>query len=149
MFDTRTRYNPSIEANRAPLYEYALKTIKSKLVEPNYKMMSASYLITTGFTDEGFSELIKVNKADPRNLDCLMLLADFSEQLGRIPDAINYRESIVSLDPWNASNYYKLGVYYKSLGNISKMLEMKEKVLSFASNTKIGESAIQELVTVS
>lgn len=147
MFDTRTRYNPAVEANRAPLHEYALKTINSKLVEPNYKMMSASYLITTGFTDEGFSELVKVNKADPRNLDCLTLLADFSEQLGRIPDAIIYRQSIIGLDPWNASNYYKLGVYYKSQGDFSKMQEMRDKVLSFAANTEIGKSTIQELVT--
>jgi O-antigen ligase len=146
MFDTRTRYNPSIEANRAPLHEYALKTINSRLVEPNYKMMSASYLITTGFTDEGFSELQKVNKLDPRNLDSLTLLADFSEQLGRIPEAINYRESIIKLDPWNANNYYKLGIYYKSQGDLSKMQEMREKVLSFAANTEVGKSSAQELV---
>jgi tetratricopeptide (TPR) repeat protein len=146
MFDTRTRYNPSIEANRAPLHEYALKTINSTLVEPNYKMMSASYLITTGFTDEGFSELEKVNKLDPRNLDCLLLLADFSEQLGRTQEAINYRESIVKLDPWNASNYYKLGIYYKSQGDLSKMQAMREKVLSFAANTEVGKSSAQDLV---
>jgi hypothetical protein len=54
-------------------------------------------------------------------------------------------ELIVRLDPWNAINYFEMGLIYKQKGDLVKMVNMKEKILNFASNTKIADEAIREL----
>jgi O-antigen ligase len=146
MFQTRMRFNPTVPANNAPLKEYADKTINTKLVEPNYKITSASFLVVTGFTSQGMELLQELNKSDPRNLDTLLLLSGFSEQLGKPDLAIAYRLEIAKYDPWNAKNYLALGRIYKSLGDFNSMNQMLIKINSFASNTEEGKQANIDLV---
>ena len=73
MFQTRIRYNPQSETNAVPLKEYAEKTINTPLVEPYYKFTSASYLITTGYVQEGMDVLRNLHTSDPRDLDVLRI----------------------------------------------------------------------------
>jgi O-antigen ligase len=146
MFQTRLRYNPQSATNAAPLKEYAEKTINTPLVEPYYKFTSATYLITTGYVQEGMDVLRKLHSSDPRDLDVLRNLGEYEIQLGNAAQAINYFEQIAKLDPWNAHNYLSLGRLYKKSGEFSKMNQMREKISTFAGATDDGKNAVVELV---
>jgi O-antigen ligase len=146
MFETRMRFNPDVAENRSPLREYALKILSSDLAEPSYKINVGSYLAASGFLDEGIKALEDVSKSDPRNLDSLMFLAQFNEQLNKPQEAINYRIEIAKYDPWNAANYLQLGRNYKALGDITNMNKMREKINSFASTTQEAAQANSDLV---
>ena len=49
------------------------------------------------------------------------------------------------MDPWNADNYLQLLKLYKSNDDLDKALNMKEKILSFASGTEVAKMAIEIL----
>ena len=54
---------------------------------------------------------------------------------------IEVRKKIAEYDPWNAKNYFNLMVIYQDNEDIQSALEIKAKILSFASNTEIGRAA--------
>jgi tetratricopeptide (TPR) repeat protein len=145
MFETRMRFNPSAPESKTALYEYAMKTLKTKPLEPTYKITSGNYLVTSGFTNEGLGILSEVVKSDPRNLDALTALAEFNQQLGNLDQVNTYRLQIAQYDPFNAANYLQLGRNYKSIGDVAKMNEMRSKILSFAPDTEEAKQAISEL----
>jgi tetratricopeptide (TPR) repeat protein len=145
MFDTRMRFNPTVTESNNALYEYATKTLNTKLLEPGYKITSGNYLAVSGFTTEGLDALKEVIGSDPRNLDALTSLAEFNQQLGDIEEIIKYRLQIAQYDPFNATNYLQLGRSYKLTGDLAKMNEMRSKILSFAPNTEEAKQAISEL----
>jgi O-antigen ligase len=124
-----------------------LKVINDPLNDPTYKLKSAMALVSNGFLDQGLPVVKKIYADNPRNLDALNALIIFSEQLNQIPDAINYREQMAKLDPWNAVNYLGLGKDYKAQGNLVKSKEMLDKILSFASANPIAEQAKTELAS--
>ena len=49
------------------------------------------------------------------------------------------------LDPWGATNYLALGIYYKQQGNLVQSQMMLEKILSFAASNPISQQAKKEL----
>jgi O-antigen ligase len=145
MFHTRAFYNPQNEANSLYLKESALKTINLPLVNPIYKITSASYLANSGFPKEGIEVLEEIVDKDKRNEDALALLATYYAQLSRLDLAIEKRVALAKLDPWNAANYLELGRLYKATGDFVKMTEVKIKILGFAPDTPEGKTAIIEL----
>ena len=79
-------------------------------------------------------------------MDTLNLLASFNEQSGKYQLAINYRNKIAVLDPWNAENYLVMGRDYKALGDKLNMQNSLNEILNFASNNPIAAAAKSELV---
>lgn len=146
MWETRGRFNPSVTESKAALYEHANKTLKSRYLEPSYKVMIGAYLFASGFTVEGLEVLKEVIKADPRNLDALIYLAEFNQQIGNPNEEIKYRLQIAMLDPYNATNFLQLGRNYKLNGEFVKMAFMRDKILSFAPNTEEAKLAALELI---
>lgn len=145
MFHTRAFYNPQNEANSLYLKESALKTINLPLINPIYKITSASYLANSGFPKEGIEVLEEIVDKDKRSDDALALLATYYAQLSRLDLAIEKRVALANLDPWNAANYLELGRLYKATGDFEKMTEVKVKILSFAPETAEGKTTIIEL----
>jgi O-antigen ligase len=145
IFETRMRYNPAVPENKTALYEFATKTLNSKLLEPGYRTTAGNYLAASGFTDEGLDVLKEVIQNDPRNLDALTSLAEFNEQLGNIDEIIKYRLQIAKYDPFNAANLLQIGRSYKLIGDFAKMSDMRIKILSFASDTDEAKKALLEL----
>jgi hypothetical protein len=145
MFHTRAFYNPQNEANSLYLKESALKTINLPLINPIYKITSASYLANSGFPKEGIEVLEEIVEKDKRSDDALALLATYYAQLSRLDLAIEKRVALAQLDPWNAANYLELGRLHKATGDFGKMTEVKIKILSFAPETTEGKTAIIEL----
>jgi len=146
MYETRQRFNPQAAENRQPLYEYATKTINTTLVDPNYKIMSAAFLISSGFMDEGMKVFESIKSYDPRNLDNLNYLADYYQQLNRLEDSNRYRLIIAELDPWNTRNYLQLGTNYKVLGNYLEMGRILSKINSYDQISDESKAARSELV---
>ena len=52
--------------------------------------------------------------------------------------AVELRESISKLDPWNAQNYFELALLYKSLDNKEQVRRIKGIILEI--NTSIAYS---------
>ena len=146
MYETRMRFNPQAPENKAPLYEYAMKTLDTSFLEPGYKVTIGAYLVTSGFVDEGMKALTEVAESDPRNLDALLNLADFNQQMNKLNEANSFRLQIAKYDPWNAANYLQLGRNYKALGDLTNMNAMREKINSFAPNTQEASQANSELI---
>jgi tetratricopeptide (TPR) repeat protein len=146
MYETRMRFNPQAPENKAPLYEYAMKTLNTSFLEPGYKVTVGAYLVTSGFVDEGMKALTEVAESDPRNLDALLNLADFNQQMNKLNEANSFRLQIAKYDPWNAANYLQLGRNYKALGDLTNMNAMREKINSFAPNTQEASQANSELI---
>jgi O-antigen ligase len=145
MFETRMRFNPTVAESKNALYEYANKTLNTRLLEPGYKITAGNYLAASGFTNEGLDVLKEVIESDPRNLDALTSLAEFNQQLGNLDEIIKYRLQIAEYDPFNATNYLQLGRSYKLNGDLAKMNEMRVKILSFAPDTEEAKQASLEL----
>ena len=145
IFQQRGAFNPSNPAQAGIFHELAKKTIKTPLIDQQYKIMTASYLGGMGFVDESLKLLDELHSSDPRNLDTLTLLAAFNEQSGKYQLAINYRNKIAKLDPWNAENYLVIGRDYKALGDKVNMQNSLNRILSFAQNDPIAVTAKSEL----
>jgi len=121
--------------------ELNIKAINTPLIDPFYSINAAMNLVQAGFISEGLTEVEKISRNDPRNLDALNSLAIIYEQTNEINKAIINREKITQLDPWNAANFLALGQDYKLLGDSAKSKAMLDKILSFASSNKISDQA--------
>jgi len=138
-------FNLQDPTTRTYYKELQLKVINTPLNDPTNKLAAASRLLQSGFVDDGLLEVNKIYDENPRNLDTLNLLALTFEQLNNTAKAIEFREKIVLLDPWNAENYFALGKFYKKQGDLTKSNAMLAKILSFASTNPIGSQAKEEL----
>jgi O-antigen ligase len=147
IFQQRAAFNPSNSAQSQIFHQLAIKTINTPFIDDQYKVMTASYLGAMGFPSEGLDLLNELYVADARNLDTLNLLASFNQQLGKYREAIEYRKQIAKLDPWNAENYLVMGRYYKEVGDEASMQNTLDKILSFAPNDPIAETAKSELTS--
>ncbi len=147
MYQERMRFDPSNSANTGPLLEYANKVLDGKLVDPNYKLTTVTYLFSVGANNEAVAELEKIVKSDPRSQDAYILLARYYEATSEFQAANKYRELVAKLDPWNSDNYLKMGRNFKSLGNTSGMAESLEKILVFDKNSTESKAAQQELIS--
>lgn len=147
MYQERMRFDPANSANTGPLLEYANKVLKGRLVDPNYKLTSVTYLFSVGANNEAVVELEKIISSDPRNQDAYTLLARYYEATSDFQKANLYREEVSKLDPWNSENYLKMGRNYKLLGNTSGMAESLRKILAFDKSSTESIAAQQELIS--
>lgn len=123
----------------------ANKLLGNPLADPNYKFLASIYLADMGLTDQALSTLLILNRKDPRDLNVLLVLSEFEKNKGNFIEAIHYRVEISKLDPWNAENYLELGRLYVAVGDFKSAVEMKSKIMDFASNTSISQQAEKEL----
>jgi O-antigen ligase len=144
-FLIRSNFQSDSNSQSEIFYQEVTKTFTLTLNDPYHKIQSAYYMIASGLKEEGLVKLRQLNIENPRNLDVLNLLAAYSEEFGLTDDAIMYRNKISGLDPWNAKNYLRLGNLYKFTGDKIRMIEIKEKILKFASNSPEGKLALVEL----
>lgn len=121
------------------------KLVSNPIIDPYYKFQAALALVDNQLLPEASSQINKLSESDPRNLEYLRWRAVYSVEMNNMVDAIQIRNQIALLDPWNAQNYFELGVLYKKTGNIQKMQEMKYKILSFASLNDLAEQVRREL----
>lgn len=144
-YKSMMNFKSNDEQGREIYRDLQIKAITSPLIDPTYALTASMDLVNAGFLKEGEDSINQILRKDPRNLDALRSLALINEQLGNINIAINYRKRISDLDPWNASNLLSLGKDYKQSGDTMKTKEILVKILSFASDNKVGDQAKIEL----
>jgi tetratricopeptide (TPR) repeat protein len=138
---TRFFTAPGNDQNTPIVAEYSKKVIDNRFSDPQYKLLTLTYLYDMGLKNEVISEVKKLEVSDPINLDVLNTLALMSQQQGNITDAIHAREKVTKLDPWNAENYFKLVKLYVENGNLESARINYEKMNSFAPNIDITKQA--------
>jgi O-antigen ligase len=141
LYHTRLVYNPESQSNSKPLQESASKTIAQTLANPTYKITAASFLVNSGFINEGITALETIVESDSRNFGALDLLATYYSQMNEIKLAIQKRESIIVIEPWNLVNYYKLGLLYKIDGDKNNLAIIRNKIYSISPSSEIGKLA--------
>jgi len=119
--------------------------VRNPIADPFYVFQSARSLYDFGEKTKALNQVQNLLKSDPRNLDYLSWLAWQSEIDFNYAQSINYRLDIARYDPWNASNYLNLGLLYQELGDNQNAHKMKDKVLSFAALTTVGDLAREKL----
>ncbi|ASY13793.1 O-Antigen ligase-like protein [Candidatus Nanopelagicus hibericus] len=133
------------ESNSLIAKNYAQKVIDNPLAEPFYKFKVGLTLFDFGFTKESLTLLDQLLEQDPTNLIYLNAKAYYQEGYNDIPGSIKTREMIEDNDPWNADNYFVLGLLHVKSGNSERATYYKSKVLAIADNTEIGTRAKNEL----
>ena len=126
--------------------KYSDQALNAKFINNDYKNVTLSNVYGAGYPTDALSSLSQINVNDYRNLDTLILLAVGNEQLGKLSEAIKYRNEIAKYDPWNAANYLALGLIYKKLSDSQNMNLMLNKIQSFASSDPISKQAAEQLV---
>jgi len=126
--------------------KYSDQALNAKFINNDYKNVTLSNVYGAGYPTDALSALSQININDYRNLDTLILLAVGNEQLGKLSEAIKYRNEIAKYDPWNASNYLALGLIYKKLNDSQNMNLMLNKIQSFASSDPISKQAAEQLL---
>jgi O-antigen ligase len=146
VYTARKFYNPKSEENSKYLLSFIPELSKSPFINTLQITELASFLATSGYAQEGIELLNFAISKDPRNLDAINLLANYYFELNLPEKAIPLRLRIIELDPFNAKNYYQLGLIYKLQGDEPNMRKMKEIIQSFAKSTSVGTSATKDLV---
>lgn len=111
----------------------------SRFTDPAYLVNIATQYTRISKFKEAEVILTEIIKKDSLNQDALNVLSFIYERTGRFSEAIKLRESIYELNPWGADNLYKLGLDYKQLGLQTKVLQIRLKILDFATDTEIGK----------
>ena len=102
-------------------------------------------MVDAGYINESYKQIKVLYENDPRNLEVLRWLADYSKSEGNYKNEILFRSEISVLDPWNANNFLMLGVAYKQMGDLASSKEMLKKIISFTPNSEIAKKALVEL----
>ena len=69
----------------------------------------------------------------------------YQQNQGDFNSAILLRREIAKYDPWNAKNFFELGILYKQSGDSMNKSKMLEKIISIADGTEISSLAKIEL----
>jgi O-antigen ligase len=135
------------QAMAAEVFDRTNKALRTPLIEPFYKLKLADYLFAYSKNTEAISVVDELLMSDPVNLDYLSVRAGIAENASDWNKAISIRNLIIKHDPWNAVNYYKLGLNYKKIEDFKNMNIALRKIISFAPNTAEAASAKLELVS--
>jgi O-antigen ligase len=127
------------------ILNHAQGVFKNPLSDPNYRLDCALAMIDAGFTDEGISEINKLEKAYPRNEYVITALSELSEQQSDLPAAIDYRVKLAIIDPYNAKNYLRLLVLYKGIGDLGQANVMQAKINELFPNSQFSAEAQSKL----
>ena len=146
VFLARQIYNPNVEENGKYLQTYIPNLVQNSFINSTLMTELASFLATSGYAADGIEVLNTAISRDPRNQDAINLLASYYFELKQPEKALKLRLRIIELDPYNAKNYYQLGVIYKTLGDFTSMEKMQKIILSFAKDTPEGVAALKDLV---
>jgi len=129
---------PNLPDNRTIVFSYANKVLSNPLSDPYYKYITSISLYDMGYKEEAYKEINKLLIQDPINLNYLNGLSILLSIDNKKEQEIEIRKKIATIDPWNAKNYFNLMVIYQDIGDLTSAIEIKSKIMSFASQTEIG-----------
>lgn len=121
------------------------KITNNSFADPYYKFRVALNLIDAGYFDKGVDIIKLLSEEDPRQVDYLKVLVRAEMTRNNLTEAVELRESIAKLDPWNAQNYFELALLYKSLGNSEQVKNIREIILDINTSAAYSNQAKLEL----
>ena len=136
---------PGQEQNKPVVKDYATKVLNNSLSDPQYKLFVLLNMHDMGFKEEALAGLKVLVNLDPINLDVLNSLAILTQVNGDSMKAIDYREKITRIDPWNAENYLALVKLYKAINNNESARNNYTKILNFAPDSEQAKQAVNIL----
>lgn len=145
--EEQTFYSPALGASndKSLLIANSEKVNNNYLADPYYKFKVALNLIDAGYFDQGVNIVKSLSEEDPHQVDYLKLLVRVAINRNDISGAVDLRESISKIDPWNAQNYFELALLYKSLGDTEKVQEIKRIILDINTSAAFSNQAKLEL----
>ncbi len=123
----------------------AERMFENPLADPFYKFQVSLHLMDSGYFEKGVDNIRFLSRLDPQQADYLKLLERVAMSSKDLKSAAELRESIALLDPWNAKNYFELGLIYKELGEIQQMNRVKNIVISIGTSRSYSDLAQLEL----
>ena len=145
--EEQTFYSPALgtSSDKSLVVANSEKIIQNPLADPNYKFKVALNLIDAGYFDQGVDIVKSLSEDDPNQLDYLKLLVRVAMTQNNLTEAVDLRESISILDPWNAQNYFELALLYKSLGDTQQVERIKGVILDINTSKAFSDQAKLEL----
>ena len=138
--------DPGTPTNKPIVLNYADKVVSNSIADPFYKLLVSLYMADMGDIEYSYASVSTLHNKDPRNLDYLRWLIEYEKAKKNLDKELEYRELVVKLDPWNAVNYFEIGLIYKQKGDLNTMTKTRELILDLAADTEIADKAIRELI---
>ena len=134
--------------NRSIAKLYSDKIINNPFSDPINKLIASRVLVSAGFPEQGFAQVNKIIENDPRDQNALEYTAEARKLECKFSDAIDAREKIVVIDPWNANNLLDLIELYINSGEMNKALNIYNYLLDFAPNSNQAKNGKELLASV-
>lgn len=126
------------------VFANAKKVLQNPLADPVYKFKVSLDLMDSGYYEEGIKNIELLSKQDPKQIDYLKVRERAKIASGDLVSAAQLRESIAVLDPWNAVNYFELGLIYKQLGDIEGMNRIRDLLLTVGTSEDYANKGMVE-----
>lgn len=120
MFEIRSSFNPQDTTSNLQVDKLANRYLKLPFNDVNYKSNIAIYLSDSGFFTRAEKIQLETLIDNPNSYETLNVLANLYESNKLPKKAIEIRERIVDLNPFNAKNLLNLAKNYKAIGNDQK-----------------------------
>ena len=145
--EEQTFYSPALatSSDKNLVVLNSEKIINNSFADPYYKFKVALNLIDAGYFDKGVDIVKSLSEEDPRQIDYLKVLTRAEMTRNNLSKAVELRESISKLDPWNAQNYFELALLYNSLGNSEQVKKIREIILDINTSAAYSNQAKLEL----
>ena len=147
VYQARAFYNPDNKQLAPLLKEHSNKIFSLPLMNDEYKREIAMLLIEMGLIQDGMFELEEIIAKDPRNEIAQEYLATNYYLNGDIKRAIQRRDQITNINPWDARNYLILGQLYRVNGDLDNMLRVKSHIIKYFPNSEQAVEAKIDLVS--
>jgi hypothetical protein len=112
-----------------------------------YKRIIAERLFDASETNLALNRINNLINKNPYICEYYYSRIIINQNLNNNLAVIKDQEKLLELDPWGAGNMYNLGLNYKYMGDYDGMNRIKNKLLKFAAESKIGNLARINLVS--
>ena len=136
--------NPKNQTQLQVYKEISQKPFSFVFKEPQIEFVASAQLAQIGEFSTAVAELEKLVQDDPRNFNAQDFLAKIYEYQKNWSTAIQVRQRIAKLDPFNQINLLQLGEDYKSSGDISAAKTTLVLIDSFAPSTTEALQALKD-----
>jgi hypothetical protein len=132
---------PADQTQRQSFHGLLKSAIDLPLLNPIYKAELAVKFAQSGFVNESFDYLKKIQVEDPESYTAPNIAADFYEQLKQPQNAIGQRLQLEKLDPWGAANLLKLAKDYLAVGDKAMAKAVAQKIIDMKAQAAVVTEA--------
>ena len=117
------------------------KPLDYGIVDPYNEAVVGTILAASGQIIPGTELLTKATKADPRNYEAQLILAEVYEQTNQRVNAISTRRKMYELDPLNRVNLLALAEDLKNSGQLMLARDVANQIITLGKNSEEAKAA--------